>query len=193
MPTPRDEGHVSRDERRRRTETAILEAARGQFADAGFERTTIRSVAGEAGVDPALVMQHFGSKERLFAEAARWPEDAERVLGATRAELPRAALEDFFERFEGADRESAVALMRNCLTHPQAARVMREDVMCDRIEKVAETIGGEDAELRGALVGACLMGLTIARHLLEIEPVASASRADIERLLEPALRALVDP
>ena len=62
---------LPREERRRRTEAAILHAAQEQFGDVGFERTTIRSVAAAASVDPALVMQHFGSKQGLFAAVGR--------------------------------------------------------------------------------------------------------------------------
>ena len=194
MPPSSGTAHVPRDERRRRSEDAIRVAAKELFAECGFERTTIRGVARRAGVDPALVMQYFGSKEGLFGEAARWSPEAETVLDARREDVPAAALHDIFERFEGegADREAALALLRACLTHPEAARVMRDEVMCDRIGAVAGTIGGDDAELRAGLVGACLIGLTIARHVLSIEPVASADRADLERLLEPALRALVE-
>src|ERR1700757_3915592 len=54
------------------TRTAILDIARSQFGNHGFERTTIRSVASEAGVDPALVMHYFGSKAELFAAASRF-------------------------------------------------------------------------------------------------------------------------
>ncbi len=98
--------------------------------------------------------------------------------------MPAAALADLFEQFEGAatDREAAVALLRNCLTHPEAARVVRDEVMCERI----------DAELRAALVGACLLGLALSRHVLEVPQVAAASRGELERLVEPALRAIVE-
>lgn len=195
MPATSDVPHVPRDERRRRTEQAILDAARELFAETGFERTTIRGVAGRAGVDPALVMQYYGNKESLFAEAARWPCESETVLSARRPDVAAAALHDLFERFEGAasDREAAVALLRNCLTHPEAARVMRDEVMCDRISAVSGTLGGDDADLRAGLIAACMVGLTMARHLLEIEPVRSASRAEIERLFVPVLQTLVDP
>jgi AcrR family transcriptional regulator len=185
--------HLPRDERRRRTEAAILESARELFAEDGFERGTIRGVAASAGVDPALVMQYFGSKEQLFAAAARWPAQSEGLFAADRASLPQAALDDVFARFEGEDREAAIALMRSCLTHPSAAVVMRDEVMCERAESVARTLGGEEAELRAGLIGACLIGLGMARYLLEIEPVASASREDLERLMRPVLQALVDP
>ncbi|MCW2616181.1 MAG: transcriptional regulator, TetR family [Frankiales bacterium] len=185
---------MSRDERRRRTEAAILRAAREQFSVAGYERTTIRSVAAAASVDPALVMQYFGSKEGLFAEAARWDDDHQTVLQASREELPRAALADMLGKFEGDDtREAAVAFMRNCLTHPEANRIMRDEVMCDRAAGIAAILGGDDAELRAGLIGACMMGLGLSRYVFELPGVATASRADLERLMEPVLRALVDP
>jgi AcrR family transcriptional regulator len=184
---------LPRDERRRRTEGAILDAARELFAECGFERATIRAVAAKAGIDPALVMQYYGSKEQLFAEAARWPSEHESVLEASREDLPQAALRDLFTRFEGEGREAAVALMRNCLTHPPAATVMREEVMCDRAAGVARTLGGDDAELRAGLLGACMMGLSMARYVIEMPAVANAAQEDIERLMAPALRALIEP
>ena len=186
---------LPRDERRRRTEGSILEAARELFSEVGFERATIRAVASRAGIDPALVMQYFGSKEQLFAAAARWTVPHEGMRAADREGLPAAALADLFQVFEGdaGQREGAAALMRNCLTHPAAAAVMRDEVMCERAAEVAATIGGPDAELRAGLMGACMIGLGISRYLLEIEPLASASPADVERLMAPVLRTLLEP
>ena len=185
---------LSRDERRRRTESAILEAARELFAAEGFERTTIRSVAGRAGVDPALVMQHFGSKERLFAESTRWSPEHSTILSASTDSLPAAAIADLLSHFElGEDREAAVALMRNCLTHPTSLAVMRDEVMCERKAAVAAQLDGPDAELRAALFGACMMGLGMSRYLIKLEPIASARPEDLLRLMGPALRALIDP
>ena len=81
--------------------------------------------------------------------------------------------------------------MRSCLTHPAAAEVMRDQVMCDRAATVTAKIDAPDAELRAALFGATMIGLGMARYLIELEPLASASREDIERLLAPALAALL--
>jgi AcrR family transcriptional regulator len=183
----------TRDERRRRTEEAILLAAREQFAGSGYADVTIRSVAAAAGVDPALVMQYFGSKERLFGAAAQWPEEADSALAADRAGLPAAVLDDLFTRFEaeGTDREAVVALMRNCLTHPEAARIVRDEVITDRQAHAARLIGGPDAELRAALVGAVLMGVAMSRHLIEVPAVARADQDDLRRVLEPVVRLLV--
>ena len=52
------------------TRADILAAARARFGAEGYERTTLRAIAGDVGVDPALVIRYFGSKQQLFAAAA---------------------------------------------------------------------------------------------------------------------------
>jgi AcrR family transcriptional regulator len=186
--------HRPREERRRRTEATILESARELFAETGFERTTIRAVASRAGVDPALVMQYYGNKEGLFAASARWQVDRKRIAGASLGDIPHVALEDLFDGFEEpAKRDASIALMRNCLTHESALGIMRDDVMCETQSALAKTIGGDDAELRAGLLAATMMGLSLARYLLELPAVAGASREEIARIMEPVLRDLVQP
>jgi AcrR family transcriptional regulator len=188
------DARLTRDERRRRTEATILEAARTLFAEVGFEKTTIRGVAARAGVDPALVMQYYGSKDGLFAASARWFADRKEATSATREELARAALRDLLSGMEDPDQRcAATAVLRSCLTHESARTVMRDEVMHEKHKRIAQTIGGPDAELRAGLLGAVMIGTTIARYLLEIPSVAAASREDIERVLEPVLRSLVEP
>src|ERR1700739_4907811 len=53
-----------------RTRADILAAARRRFGAEGYERTTLRAVAADVGVDAALVIRYFGSKQNLFAAAA---------------------------------------------------------------------------------------------------------------------------
>jgi AcrR family transcriptional regulator len=191
-PSDNPEGRVNREERRRRTEAAILEAARELFADVGFERTTIRGVAGRAGVDPALVMQYYGSKDGLFQAAAQWFAERKELTTASREDLPAAALRDLLGGMEDPQtRRAAEAVLRSCLTHESARTVMRDVVMAEKHARVAATIGGPDAELRAGLLGAVMIGTTIARYLLEIPAVAAASPEDIERVLEPVLKSLV--
>jgi AcrR family transcriptional regulator len=183
---------TSREERRRRTEACILQEARRLFAEEGFERATIRAVAGRTGVDPALVMQYFGSKEGLFAAAMQGAHGGGTARTAPREEIPAAVLRDVLAKFEGTDdREAAVALLRNFLTHPEANRIMRDEVLCSVIRDLARTIGGEDAELKAALIMSCVAGMALSRYVLELPGLAGASGADVERLLRPALRALL--
>lgn len=184
----------SRAERRRRSEATILDAARHLFAELGYERTTIRAVAERAGIDPALVMQNFGNKDRLFAAAARWSVPLDDLTGADHGELHRMALQHALDAFDNPDlRPAAEALLRSCLTHPAARTVMRDEVMRPAQARVAATIGGADAALRAALLNALTLGLTISRYLLEDPVVADAEPADLHRILGPAVQALVGP
>ncbi|MGX5656846.1 TetR/AcrR family transcriptional regulator [Geodermatophilus nigrescens] len=183
---------VSREERRRRTESVILQQARCLFAEEGFERTTIRAVAGLAGVDPALVMQYFGNKEGLFAAAMEGAHTGGTARTAPRAEIPAAVLRDLLAKFESTpDREAAVTLLRNFLTHHEAKRIMRDEVMCAVIGDLSRTIGGPDAELKAALLMSCIAGMALGRYALELPGLGDAAPADIERLMRPALEALL--
>src|SRR5262245_53300254 len=56
------------------TRDQIAAAARSLFAEVGYERATFRAIAGAAGVDPALVVHFFGTKEDLFRQVMRIPE-----------------------------------------------------------------------------------------------------------------------
>lgn len=185
---------LPREERRRRTEASIVDAAQELFAEVGFERTTIRAVAARAGIDPALVMHYYGNKEGLFAASAQWHVDHKKLSEASLEEIPRTALDDLFTNFaDPARRDSAIALLRNCLTHEKALEIMRDDVMCQPQAMIAKTIGGDEAELRAGLLGATMIGMTIARYLLQIPAVAAADREQIEAIMAPVLKALVDP
>ena len=46
---------------------AIRIAAMRLFAERGYTEVTVRQIASAAGVSPALVIHHYGSKERLRA------------------------------------------------------------------------------------------------------------------------------
>ena len=73
------------------TREAIRAAARAQFAEQGFDRTSMRSVALQAGVDPTLVSHFFGSKQKLFAEVMQLPFDPSAVIPRILAGDPAAS------------------------------------------------------------------------------------------------------
>ncbi|MEU7898335.1 TetR family transcriptional regulator [Nonomuraea sp. NPDC049152] len=171
----------TRAERRARTEQRILEAARALFAEKGFERTTIRAVAAAAGIDPALVMQHFGTKQSLFERAVHvGTEDAGRLvddllgsLGVKLGELPQGSL----------------AMMRSMLTHPEAAASARA-TFSRQIEQIGAAIEGRDARLKAALITLVLLGVTVGHQLLDLDELRDVPAEEVARLLRPALQAL---
>ncbi|MCZ4570208.1 TetR/AcrR family transcriptional regulator [Rhodococcus erythropolis] len=184
---------ISRAERKERTAAKILSAARRQFAEHGFERTTIRAIAADAGIDPALVMQLHSNKEQLFAASVQADIDLDSLTAAPVSDLPKAAAAHLFSGFEDSSRrDSSEALLRSCLTHPLAGQVLRDQVMAPAQATVATTIGGDDAELRAAVLNACTLGVTITRYLLKVPAMAQAEQSDLERILRPALSALTE-
>jgi AcrR family transcriptional regulator len=180
---------TTRDERRRRSERRILAAARTLFAERGYERTTIRAVAAEAGVDPSLVIQHFGSKQDLFGRAVQAPVAVPHA-GAGPEELVEQILETLGLKL-GPLPPQTLAMMRSMLTHPEAAESVR-NLLTRQIDQIGQGLPADDAALRAALAMSVMLGVTIGHQLLELSPMGEASTEDIARLLRPALRALLE-
>jgi AcrR family transcriptional regulator len=179
--------NLSRAERRRHSEQRILEAARALFAERGFERTTIRAVASAAGVDPALVMQHFGSKQELFDRAVRSSPVPEG--DAEPEDLIERMLETLGVKLSGLP-PTSLAMMRSMLTHPEAA-ASAQAVLGRQIDQIGAALAGDDARLRAALVTSIMIGVTIGHQLLDLEPLRDAPQEEIDRLLRPCLLALL--
>ena len=68
-------GRSGRRPGRQDTRGEILAAARETFAARGFAGTTLRGIAGAAGVDPALIHHYFESKRSLFLATVQLPID----------------------------------------------------------------------------------------------------------------------
>ena len=185
MPAP----HQTRAERRRATEARILDRARELFAEKGFDRTTIRAVATAAGVDPALVMQYFGSKRELFARAVQ---TVPALPTATDADALADQLLATLGLKLGGLPEGALAMMRSMLTDPAAAGQVR-DALGRQIDGVSAALPAtEDAELRAALVVSTLLGVTIGHQLLGLAPLRDAPADRVAALLRPAVKALAE-
>ena len=174
------------------TREAIIEEARRQFSDLGYRRTTLRSVARAAGVDPRLLLHYFGSKRNLFLESVELPIEPERIIdtvfahgmenvGRSAAELILSVLE------EPRSRRALTALLRAAVSEPEAAELIRE-LLAERILlPIANRVGGDQPERRAALAGSQIVGLATARHLIGLEPLARASRAELARALAPVI------
>jgi AcrR family transcriptional regulator len=171
---------------------AILEAARRQFAEAGYELTSIRSIAAEAEVNAALVVHFFGSKEQLFRAAVTWPFDpAElmpRILGPGTAGLGERLTRVFLTFWDDPETSPRLlALLRSAMTNESFARLLREFVVTQLFQHLAEVVEGPDRELREELAAAHLLGIAVLRRVLRVEPLASASVDEVASRVGPVL------
>ncbi|MGA7096538.1 MAG: TetR family transcriptional regulator [Acidimicrobiia bacterium] len=166
------------------TRETILEAARSAFAARGYDRATIRLIASQAGVDPALVHHYFGKKEDLFAAAVRLPmrpfEAVDELFAGGMAELPGRLTELFFRVWEVVEtREALLGQIRMAFIDERPPPV-REFIASAILEKVAERLDRPDPDLMVELVASQLVGVAVLRYLMKLEPLASV---DVDRLV----------
>lgn len=170
---------------------AILAAARARFATDGYEKTTIRAIAADAGIDPSMVIRYYGSKAELF-EASAAIDLALRDPAAPHADPEHVAEEyaqTFMSRWEGGTNEVEQLLIRTALTHKDAVgqvqRIFDEQIKPPILAVLRDD---PDAELRAALVMTQTLGVAVCRYLLGLEPIASAEPVVLERAIRDAVR-----
>jgi len=174
------------------TREAIAEAARRQFAELGYDRATLRAIAGEAGVDAALVVRFYGSKDALFREVmALPPAVAEAIAGLAdgpRATVGRRLAEAIVGMLEDPRSRSVVlGRIRSASSHPDAAALVRETVTRD-VGRLVAALTDDEPETRAVLVGSQIVGLALARHVVLVEPLASLPAADVVDYIAPVFQ-----
>jgi AcrR family transcriptional regulator len=175
------------------TREQILAVARSLFAERGYDRTSVRAIAAEAGVDPALVMHFFGSKQQLFVEVVELPFDPAEMLPSVLAGDPATVgtrlatlLVSLLENPE--TRRRFTGVVRAAASEPAAAEMVRELLMREVWLPAAEILDVDDAELRMNLVGSQLVGLVMARYVVRVEPLASLPPEQLVEAIGPTFQ-----
>ena len=180
---------------------SILAAAREQFAARGYDAATIRGIAAAAGVDPALVHHYFGPKDQLFVAAVQLPvnpsEFVPQLLAGGIEGLGERLTRRFLEIWGPDDTGSAsgmVGLFRSAATHEASARLLREFIAREVLQRIAEALDVPQPQLRAALAASQLVGLAVLRFVIRVEPVASADPEVLIACCAPLLQSfLTDP
>ena len=173
------------------TRERILEAARERFAAHGYDRTRLRDVALDAGVDAALVHYFFKTKDGLFVAAMELPFRPAEVLGSVIEEglngerIVRRLLSVWDEP---AARQALLALVQA----PGAAVALREFISAEVVARLAGAIEADRPSLRATLVASQVMGLIAARYIAGVEPLASLPAEEVVPLVAPTLQRYLD-
>ncbi|CAM3138718.1 TetR family transcriptional regulator [Prescottella defluvii] len=175
------------------TRERILQVARNQFADKGFDHTTIRSIAAESGVDSALVHHYFGTKQRLLVDAIELPLDPATILDALEDapvdNLGEALARTVIEVWDSAHQTAVVAAVRSALTGTEQSlvRSFLLEVALKGIAARVDTPAGT-GDLRVALVASQMTGMFVTRHLLRIDALRALTTERTVRLIAPTLQ-----
>lgn len=175
------------------TRDAILAASRTRFAEAGYRGASIRSIAAEAGVDPALVHHYFGSKRDLFAAALDVPVRPEAaiadMIAGDPSEIGERVVSTFLEIWdEPAARDRLRMLIRGAVTDEQTARMAREFLVGAVFARIAASTGADRPQLRAALAASQIMGLALTRYVIDVDPLTSASNDLIVAAYAPTIQ-----
>lgn len=177
------------------TRDAILSSARTLFGERGYDGATIRAIAGQAGVDPALVHHFYGSKEQVFVAAMQVPFNPAEAIPYI-VEGPREQVAERMMRFfigvwrEPDSRAAFLGLMRSAMTNEQAAAMVRQFLRKALLGRVAAALGVPPLSAEAAM--SHLIGLVLMRFVLRLEPLATAEEEELIRLVAPSLQRYFD-
>jgi AcrR family transcriptional regulator len=198
MSSPTSGGRSGRRRGTTQTREAIVVAAQTQFAELGFDRATFRSIATAAGVDPALVVHFFGSKDALFHEVMKLPPGLAGaltdVVQGPRTEVGRRLAEVIVAAFENPlTQRIIVGRVRSASQHPEAAELVRQAVAGD-LQRLTAALDVDQPDVRAVMAGVQVVGIALARYVVAVEPLASMPAARVVELLAPTFqRYLVEP
>ncbi|MEV3924280.1 TetR family transcriptional regulator [Actinomadura coerulea] len=195
MSDPREGGTRGRGPGRRpgptETREKILTAARDLFAEKGYDGASLRAIARAAEVDPALVHHFFGNKEGVFVEAMRFPVDPSvllpRIMSFPPDRLGEGLIRTFLHVWEDDERRAPLlAMIRSAMTNERAAALLREFVASALLGRASQATEASPLGIQAA--AGQMIGLMVLRHVLRVEPLASASEDELIELVAPTLQ-----
>lgn len=178
------------------TRDEILAAARRLFAQRGFQATTMRAIAAEAGVNAALVHHYYGNKEQLLVAAMNLPLNPAVVIEQLRDAGPREQIGERLVRFfvrtwrDPSTGQPLQALLRAAAATDISAATMRQFIENVMVPRVATLLDVPPLRVAGAF--AQLLGFALAGTIIRAEPLASASEDDLVALLAPSVQRYLD-
>lgn len=174
------------------TRGQLLDAARVEFAEWGYEKATVRKIAERAGVDAAMVNHWFGGKEALFTASLDIPVDINAVLASILPGDPERIGERMVERllsvWDATGGGPLAAMVHSIATHDAAARMMREFIVNVLVGRIVAAVAPDQHALRAGLCGAQVFGLGMVRYVLKLEPMVSADHATLVAAIAPTVQ-----
>ena len=175
------------------TRAEITTAAARRFAAAGYDATSLRQVAADASVDPALVRRFFGDKEQLFTAVASALIDPERAVAAVAGGPPEAAGERLLRYFlsllgDVSRPGPLLGVIRSAVTSEHAAGLLRRLLAEQVLREIAVSFPSGRPEFGAALAASQLVGLAVARYAVRLPPLTAADTEELVSAIAPVLQ-----
>ncbi|NHA66746.1 TetR/AcrR family transcriptional regulator [Phycicoccus flavus] len=175
------------------TREDIAAAAKRQFAELGYPRTTLRGIAREADVDTRLVTHYFGSKQNLFVTVVDFPFEPETIVDELLVEGPQhvghrlaALVVETLDEPEAL--QTLTGLLRAAASEDEAAELVQRFLTERLLTPLIRLLGGDRAELRSAMLGAGLTGYIFARYVVRLPGLAQADPDVVVGAIGPSMQ-----
>lgn len=172
-----------------KTRQAILQAAQKLFYEKGYDGASVRKIAQEVPIDPAMIMRYFGSKEGLFSAAVLIDLKLPDPITIPHDKAGEGLVRHFLNLWEG--ERSAIGLpilLRSAVSNRDAL----DKIHAIFAEQVAPTIAGitsaDDADTRAGLIVSQLFGLALCRYILKLPPVVDLTEEEIIDRIGPVVQ-----
>ncbi|WP_395311258.1 TetR family transcriptional regulator [Mycobacterium sp. AMU20-3851] len=171
----------------------ILRSARELFARNGFDKTSIRAIAADAGVDSALVHHYYGTKQELFAAAIEIPIDPMQVIRPLREtpvdQIGTVLPSILLPLWDSELGKGFIATLRSLLAGADVSlvRSFLQEVITAEIGARVDDPPGSGA-VRVQFVASQLVGVVMVRYILELQPFAGLEPELIAKTIAPNLQ-----
>ena len=175
------------------TRQALLDAAIRRFTRDGYDDVGMRDVAGDVGIDAALVVRYFGSKEQLFEAAIDACFDGEQFWAGDRADFGRRMAEQLVYGDKKPGKLQGLLIILRSMGSAKAEEVVQRSCVQDFMQPLTDWLGGDDAPVRARLMAGLLMGMSIGREMTGGAQTLSPRHCELLRdRLADQLQALAD-
>tara|TARA_R110002167_G_scaffold206514_3_gene410503 strand:+ start:1200 stop:1769 length:570 start_codon:yes stop_codon:yes gene_type:complete len=147
------------------TRAAILDAARERFARESYDDVGLRNIAGDVGVDAALVSRYFGSKEELFETVIDSCGKGEDLMSGDRASFGQRVARDVIFEPKNETKLMGLMIMLRSISSTKAMEVVQRNANTRFHGPFAEWVGDPDGAIRGRLAAGFIMGMAISREI----------------------------
>lgn len=129
-----------------------------------YEQVGMRDVAGDVGVDAALISRYFGSKEDLFLAVLDNCGKGSDLMDGDRADFGRRMAHELVYGEPNEGKMGWLLIMLRSASSPKAAAILK--LSSNNFHApFAEWVGGRNALVRARLLTGVLMGLGVSRDI----------------------------
>ena len=174
------------------TRSAIQDAARDRFTRESYDDVGLRDIAGDVGVDAALISRYFGSMEDLFSAALDSCRGRTTLIDGPRETFgERVAHELIFGDQDRCKYQGLLIVLRS-MSSAKAAEIVRGSSEQRFYRPLADWIGGEDRAIRAHLVASLIKGVAVGRETTGDFSMTRAQRQELCDRLARTLQSMID-